>query len=233
MIVSHRHKFIFLKTRKTAGTSIEVALSRILGDDDIITPIGREDEAARQQLGYRGPQNFEVPLRRYGAHEWRRLVSKRRRTEFYNHIPAAEAKAYLPDKVWNTYFKFCFERNPWDRIVSAYYFRRYQTGDQALTFQDFLGQQRPHVLSNYGIYSIDSRVIADFVGRYENLLGDFQRALSQVGITETIELPRLKAGARTDKRPYREIITPDQRRFIAERCQAEIALMGYRFDEGS
>ena len=231
MIVSHRHKFIFLKTRKTAGTSIEVALSRLCGEMDIITPIGREDEAVRQQLGYRGPQNYTIPVRRYGRREWRRLLADGRRTAFYNHIPAHEARPFLSPRIWNSYYKFCFERNPWDRIVSAYFFRRYQTNDAALTFQSFLDQQRPHVLSNYGIYAIEGRVAVDFVGRYERLVEDLQKALAYVGITEPIVLPRLKASARTDKRPYREIITPEQRRFIEERCHAEIELLHYRFEE--
>ena len=38
MIVSHKYKFIFIKTRKTAGTSIEYNLSKYLGKEDIITP---------------------------------------------------------------------------------------------------------------------------------------------------------------------------------------------------
>ena len=37
MIVSHKHKFIFLKTRKTAGSSIQVTLAEHCGEDDIIT----------------------------------------------------------------------------------------------------------------------------------------------------------------------------------------------------
>ena len=31
MIISHEHKFIFLKTKKTAGTAIEAALSELCG----------------------------------------------------------------------------------------------------------------------------------------------------------------------------------------------------------
>ena len=46
MIVSHRHRFIFIKTRKTAGTSIEIALSAHCGPDDIMSPISKEDEKA-------------------------------------------------------------------------------------------------------------------------------------------------------------------------------------------
>ena len=52
MIISHKYKFIFLKTTKTAGTSVEISLSRFCGDDDIITPIDFADEAIRQPVSY-------------------------------------------------------------------------------------------------------------------------------------------------------------------------------------
>jgi hypothetical protein len=59
MIVSHKHRFIFLKTKKTAGTSIELALSALCGRDDIITPLAQpEDEPLR--LGH-APQNWRRP----------------------------------------------------------------------------------------------------------------------------------------------------------------------------
>ncbi len=57
MIISHKYKFIFLKTKKTAGTSIEISLSRYCGDKDIITPIMFEDEKIRADLG-KYPQNY-------------------------------------------------------------------------------------------------------------------------------------------------------------------------------
>jgi hypothetical protein len=40
MIISHKHKFIFIKPQKSAGTSVELLLSRICGPDDVITPLG-------------------------------------------------------------------------------------------------------------------------------------------------------------------------------------------------
>ncbi len=51
MIVSHKHRFIFLKTNKTAGTSVEIALSKFCGPDDVIPPLIPEDEAKRAELG--------------------------------------------------------------------------------------------------------------------------------------------------------------------------------------
>ena len=58
MIFSELHNFLFLKGRKVASTSFEVALSKICGADDVITPITPVDERHRINLGYRHAQNF-------------------------------------------------------------------------------------------------------------------------------------------------------------------------------
>jgi hypothetical protein len=62
MIASFEHQFIFIKTRKTAGTAIELVLSSLCGAADIITPIHPDDEKIREAHGWRGPQNFRVGL---------------------------------------------------------------------------------------------------------------------------------------------------------------------------
>jgi hypothetical protein len=63
MILSHSHKFIVFKTRKTGGTSLEIALSKYVSAKDVVTPIAAIDEEIRASLGFSGPQNH-VLLRR-------------------------------------------------------------------------------------------------------------------------------------------------------------------------
>ena len=40
MIISHSHRYIFIKSEKTAGTSVEAALSKHCTDNDMVTPLG-------------------------------------------------------------------------------------------------------------------------------------------------------------------------------------------------
>ena len=51
MILSVRHKFIFIKGMKVAGTSVEMALAPLCGPDDIVTPISPIDEMERLGRG--------------------------------------------------------------------------------------------------------------------------------------------------------------------------------------
>ncbi len=40
------------------------------------------------------------------------------------HMPAREIKQRIGDEIWNSYFSFCMERNPWDKVTSNYWYKR-------------------------------------------------------------------------------------------------------------
>ena len=109
MIISHHHRFIFIKTNKTGSTSIEAAISQLCGPDDIITPFREDNEQHRQ--GNR-PQNYRIehPLKPKRP-LWRNLFGRPERyyhasVGYYEHMPAWRARAYAGEDIWNSYFKF-------------------------------------------------------------------------------------------------------------------------------
>src|SRR3954464_4680968 len=103
MIVSHARKFIFLKTRKTAGTSLEIALSKYCGPDDVLTPIDFDEEARREHAG-RGAQNYTKALVRHSPADLLRLMRDRERAvAFREHMMGVEARKRLGARVWDEY----------------------------------------------------------------------------------------------------------------------------------
>jgi len=230
MILSHKYRFIFLKTAKTAGTSIEIALSKFLGEDDIITPISPDDERIRRQLGYRGPQNFRSPPGKRRLSSYFSSVFSTKRKTFYNHMPAEEVRDLIGNEVWNGYYKFCFERNPFDRVVSLYYWCH--KTEPRPSMADFLRQEEIQLLSTRGIslYTFDGdHPAVDRIGRYETLTDDLEEIRQRLGIPEPLILPKAKASHRTDRRHYSEILDHECRETIAERFQREMELFDYRF----
>ena len=79
MIISHRHRFIFIKTQKTAGTSIEVFLSGLCGPEDVVTPFGAPEPGHE-------PRNF---------------------AGYTNQMTASEIRSRVGEDLWRTYFTFC------------------------------------------------------------------------------------------------------------------------------
>jgi hypothetical protein len=229
VILSHRHRFIFLKTRKTAGTSIEIALSRFCGPDDVITPILDRDEATRRELGFPGPQNLDVPrARQRVADRVRALWSGPPR--FYNHASAGFVRRYVEPEVWNGYFKFCFERNPYDKAISRW---RWSTRRQASPppLDVYLRNAGRRHLTNWDIYAKGGALAVDFVGRYEHLADDLAAALARIGLPADLALPRAKATSGSDARHYSELLDAPSRARIERVCARELAAFGYQWSD--
>jgi len=171
MIFLKEQNLIFLKARKVAGTSFEIALSKFSGPTDIITPIEKVDENTRAELGFRGAQNYKMPLGealRQPKYERLKTVLKRSLPyKYFNHIPAKEAKQKLGQETFDASFKVAIVRNPFDKLVSQYFWFTRSTSSPP-GFDTWL-RERPGFINDNNIqYFIDGENIIDFYIRYEN-----------------------------------------------------------------
>ena len=207
MIISHAHKFIFIKTAKVGGTSLEIALSKFCGPDDVITPITPEDEALRRSLGFRGAQNYRPrsPLTRLRAALDPRYA--RRHGEFFNHFQAKDLKRRLPEEVWRSYLKFSIVRNPFDRVVSTYYWHTRKDAKKAQfpDLETFVLSSPEVILSNRRKLSVDGAQATDVMIRYEHLAEDLGTLSDRLGLPENIHDVMSQIQTKANLRPPRSL----------------------------
>lgn len=227
MIISHTHRYIFIKSLKTAGTSLEAALSRHCAGDDIVTELG------------------DYRFNRDADGNW--IHHAMNASGFEQHDDAQTIRSKVPEAVWNDYLKFSITRNPWDRTVSLFFWERKRKPEASskpgLLQRLGLGPDehtrlkkefRQFVLAgqwenNDRFYFMDGRLCVDYVIRYETLAQDFERLCHRLGLP-AIELPRLKAGIRKDGVGYAALYDPDTIAAVADRHRLDIAHFGYTFD---
>jgi hypothetical protein len=229
MILSHKYKFIFVKTAKTASTSIEVFLSKHCGPTDIVTPIGPPVEG-HQPRNYQGvinpiPEVLDRPSKFFSALQ--RSFSSREK--FYNHMPAIEIKNQVPVDVWNGYFKFCVERNPWDKVLSHYHMHATREGG-SLSLDEYLARGRFPINSFRYTDRSGRKISLDRVLRYENLHDELSEVFARLNIPfDGVLGIKAKSEYRTDRRPYQQVFGDEQRRIVEKAFAKEIELHGYRF----
>lgn len=227
MIISHTDKYIFIKSTKTAGTSIEAALSQHCSGNDIVTPLG------------------DYAFNRDESGAW--VHKSMNEGNYQQHDDALTIKNSLPDDVWNSYFKFSIARNPWERTLSRFFWNH--RGDAALKpkrrFYHYIGvpfdelgptrQAFKRFLrdeawdSNDRFYVIDGQLCIDYVIRYENLAEGLNEVCRRVGLP-SMQLPHLKSGFRKKDHHYCEYYDEASRDLVAERHQNDIRLFGYQFE---
>lgn len=228
VIISHRHKFIFIKTRKTAGTSVEMALARLCGPDDVITD---QLEYHKGDFGV-SAQNEKFPYSQWSlAAKLKKRLGLRvsgRGTQFFQHMTAKRIRAQVSPEIWNGYFKFTLERNPWDRQVSQYYWK-YKNVEDPPSFRTFiLSRKHRKITPNWRMYTDRNKLIVDRVVLHHELPWDLESVLKEIGINEPVSLPSEKSGLRKNK-DYRDFYDEDTKRMVGKWYAREIAQFGFEF----
>jgi hypothetical protein len=233
MIISHTHKFILIKSIKTAGTSVEAALSNSCSGSDVVTPLNdfpfNRDEKG---IAIHRAMNAET------LSWWDREIGQ--------HVDAPTLQSKLSEEVWSSYFKFSIARNPWDRMVSLFTWST--RNDPAMKPRprfyhrlgvpfDEIGEIRRHFSqflcgeweTNDRFYIIDGELAVDFIVRYEDLAGGLDAVRRKIGLPE-MTLPRLKTGIRPGHYHYSQYYDEQTKTLVATRHANDIRLFGYKFE---
>ncbi|NNE96338.1 MAG: hypothetical protein HKN24_09950 [Acidimicrobiales bacterium] len=227
MVISHLYKYVFVKTLKVAGTSLEGLLYTRAHKNDVFTPIQAPLPGHHPQ-NYRGlfypPHDAKLPNVNSDK-QWREL---RRLYKYYNHMPATLIRDRLGEEAWDDYFTFVIERNPWDKTVS--FFHMYtQRNDLDWSFEEYV-ERGPYVTSSHIFTDGDGKILVDRVLRYENLHDDLQEVFDRLELDlSSDDLPFANNIYGRPGRDYRSYYTPHTADKVAEVFADEIALLGYSF----
>jgi hypothetical protein len=233
-IISHSRKFIFLKTRKTAGSSIVLWLAPHLDPDIDFIRLGVESEHEHPDLW----KQF------HGLSSRVRLAAKRISLTpiFRPHMPAADVRRFIGDRKWRDYRKITIVRNPWDRTISAWRWSDHMRGISR-SLSDFVADverkkklahaigshrirlRRVAKLDNWPYYAIGDEIVADDIIRYESLEADARPLFARLGISGG-NLPRAKSGIRKPSDSF-QLLTPELVERIAVLHKREIEAFGY------
>ncbi|MCU1329217.1 MAG: hypothetical protein JWN34_4587 [Bryobacterales bacterium] len=177
MLVSHVCRFIYLKTIKTAGTSAEIYFE----------PFCVDPKAWQGALHGRGELVSDFGIVGARGSEARSASGG---VTWYNHMTASEAVARLSPEIWNSYYRFCLVRDPWDKVVSQFWYHLSPSRRAALSRGEFSIVRQ--ALSNWletgrlpldrHIYTLNDKLAVDDTIRYENLVPDMERLCRRLGI---------------------------------------------------
>ena len=217
MIVSHKYRFIFLRTEKTASTSLMKALQGVLDEQEVQANRRRPAWAKYSPIHHGALKRYLPQL--FGLH---------------THATASQVRSVLGRQIFDSYYKFAVERNPWDRQISLYAHRQWKKGRAT---EDFDREMRSPIyrntsytrLNNWSIYAIGNEIVADRVIRYEQLEEEIEGLVATLGLPGPLELPVLRKYT-ADRPHYSTYYTDYTRDLVAKWYPREIDALGYTFE---
>lgn len=149
-----------------------------------------------------------------------------------DHDPARKYRLVLGPALWSEMFSFGVIRNPWDRMVSSYEYRRqYIAGPGALpaagmSFRDWMltvvaaaPTDREWRDQLWMLADEQWRPIVSRIYLYDDLAAGYADACARIGV-EAREIPRFNV---TDRGDYRDYYDPETDALVRERFARDLA----------
>jgi hypothetical protein len=236
MLISHQKKFVFTKTKKTAGTSVESLFEPYCMEPGTWKKVHHTTERISEYgvVGYRGESGDK-------AYWW-------------NHLSAAIIRERIGESVWDEYFKFTVIRNPFDKLISGFHMIEARQLDCSLgqkiklKVKKFLGRGRPqdHIageteierfrswlrlggsITDRDCYMIDGEVCIDYFIRFEDLANGIEHVYEHLEIdSSAYQIPEFKSGYRNSQVPIKDYYDEETEAIVRERFGWELRYFGY------
>jgi hypothetical protein len=137
-------------------------------------------------------------------------------------------KRYIDKDVWDSYFKFCFERNPYDKVISWYFWT--QRNSKPMKISSFLRTEKfmKRIMAREQ-YCINGNNVMNHIYRFENLNDAVINISERLGLSETLELPHAKGSVRPNKSSYRDLFNADDKALVDELFKYELVQFDYQW----
>ena len=206
VIVSHKYKFIYLKNRKVAGSSVESFFGKYCIDP-------------KKKYSYNDAISEHIDdFGIIGS----RTTGMKKSDKWQHHKKAEHIKRDLGEKIFNKYLKFCVIRNPYDKMVSLYFHNK-----QKISFKEFVKRQS---CNNLFIHFINEKSVCDYFIRFEYLEEDIKTLCKKLKIESynLSLLPKHKSTQRKNKKKHWSKYYDDEtKKIVYNKHKKEFELFGY------
>ena len=232
MLISHPYRFVFIKTVKTAGTSVEAFL------EPFCCPPGHVVEHWTPTL-----------ISNYGVVGQRWPQNDRDNLGYYNHMPAAEIRERCPQ--FDDYTRLTVVRDPYDRAISYFHFSHptftppggipldeaialLKRGERQLLEERFVAFLRHGLSDEQSLLCIDGQLAVKRWVRFEALHQDLKQLVADLGLPLEVSveeaLPgfKLNRQGRKDRPSIEDYLSPEALHLIDQQCGWSFDTFGYQ-----
>jgi len=232
VLVSHKYKFIYIKNVKTAGTTCQVIFSKYCHKEDISKHIEERIKSEHSKKSKNGEINTsEGYISNYGFFTNNDILPG----PFAQHSRSILIKHKFY-KYFDKYFKFCVVRNPYDRIVSRFYWdKKTNVISKDITFEEYIKDEdkkgRVNKMNDdwFDRCTIYGKPCCDYYIKFNDLESGIKEVFDKLKIEDEYIIKNININENKKDKNYQEYFNNETKNIVYNNCREEIEYFNWKF----